>query len=446
MVKINKYMERGDTDTVIAIIPNIDLTSEQVRFTAKKTLAPTDDRLIDLSNTVGGGSDDELTVVYEGGDSTLTAYIKPLMTADLLVGYLECDFEITDPSDSTVVDTSAQGKLNFNFDVRTPYDGTDLPSDGERYIPVLASDYNDGDIIAVATVGGKKVFLGVQGLNSSTPYGGVILDGVNDSYALQNQSGIKTLSMIIGNLSLTTTEQLVYLGTNLLVSSVNGVITLGSDFTNTTIYIDGNINSTWNDNSKFLLITFDEVSVSSGHIAYDGTNYGSYNNYGLQFWNMQPSTTEINELYNSGRPEDTVIPYDLIPYLKLDLRNNTVGNNGWVDMSGNNLNANSSGNPVAINGDMDVRTSVSTTEVELVNTQKAGYRLIGIDIIEKSGVANTTFIGTSTGSYDISNGTAIDANGVKFVSVNQLSLTERSIFVKAGALSCTFILTYKKIQ
>jgi len=127
-----------------------------------------------------------------------------------------------------------------------------------------------------------------------------------------------------------------------------------------------------------------------------------------------------------------------------EYRPENMGTNGIIDVSGNHLNGNTYGDPIAMGYEQDGRVGVGTTEVELVNTHKNNTLLKGIIVIEKSGSSNTVYIGSATGSYDIANGVTINANESLWISVGEYALADRSLYVKAGAASLDFQLVYEE--
>jgi hypothetical protein len=129
-----------------------------------------------------------------------------------------------------------------------------------------------------------------------------------------------------------------------------------------------------------------------------------------------------------------------------EIKPESFGTNGAIATLGGELTvANSFGSPTALSNVRDGRSGVSTSEIILTSTQKANTILKGVWVIEKSGSANTIFLGTATGTYDLANGESIGANGTKYIDINELSLTDRSLYCKAGASSLTFILDYEEL-
>ena len=163
------------------------------------------------------------------------------------------------------------------------------------------------------------------------PEGGVMLNGTSQRYGLIDYTDVQSLSFIVNNLSLTTTEQLLYLGANSLISSVSGVLTLGSAFTNTTVYINNNQTTSLQSGVNLIIVDFDSLDISTGYIGYDGTNYGAFDAIGLNFWNTQSDSELRKNLWNNGQPDKAIIPYEYrdasnIPTYESDF---TIGVDAW---------------------------------------------------------------------------------------------------------------------
>jgi len=143
----------------------------------------------------------------------------------------------------------------------------------------------------------------------SEPQEGMIFDGTDDKITLKDYNGIQAVDIILSSVSLTTTEQLAYLGTNYTINVVNGVVTLGSAFTNATIYVDNVLTSTLTANSKYIHIDFDAVNMVGGYIGSDGTNYGAFRLYDFRLWNIQPDASLRSDLWNNGEPQKAKVPF-----------------------------------------------------------------------------------------------------------------------------------------
>jgi len=145
--------------------------------------------------------------------------------------------------------------------------------------------------------------------NWAEPQEGLIFDGADDKVTLKDYNGIQAVDIILSSVSLITTEQLAYLGTNYTINVVNGAVTLGSAFSNTTIYVDNVLTSTLTANSRLIHIDFDAVNMVGGYIGSDGTNYGAFRLYGFRLWNIQPDASLRTELWNNGEPQKAKVPF-----------------------------------------------------------------------------------------------------------------------------------------
>lgn len=109
-----------------------DHTARNLSFAVKADKELTSDRLIE--KTI------ELTAVYSGGKTKIGIPLDAVDTQDLAEKKYYYDLTSTSPADATDVITVSKGKFDVEGDVQTPYDGTDLPGDAQRYIPYLPVD------------------------------------------------------------------------------------------------------------------------------------------------------------------------------------------------------------------------------------------------------------------------------------------------------------------
>lgn len=418
--------------------------------------------------------------------------------------------------------------------------------------------------------------------NWASPPGGAILNGVDQIYDLIDLTSVVEASFVINDLSTSTTEQLVYLGTNMLISSVSGTLTLGSALTNATVYVDNAETTTLTSDSKLILIQFDSVDISSGYLGSDGTDYGAYNIIDLHFRNVISDASGRKARWNNGQPHLYVEPFEtkdasnqLLTNGDMEEANPTVawdlgtatfeaevgtvhsgtqsskltktaigtgtyrsqeistsvgmahtisswiyiptagganivqmkvgttvngsdlvientftldswieltstftattssvfvtfvigndnadyafiddvvvtgfgqtfsalpqnaGTNGWkVNIGGEISVANGSGNPITPLPLFDGKQVEVTTEVELVNTHKKGYRLIGITAYNDSGSSSDVTLGVLLNKTSIANADTIADEGDSYYSVNDNNFTaDSSIFVTCTAVS-----------
>jgi hypothetical protein len=201
MITIDETIHRGDTKDLTFVISG-DVTARELFFTTKASTTPTGSRLIEKANTLGGGDATELEASYASPDTTITVHILPVDTDDLQQTLLYADIESVDAADATDVLTIANGTLTLDVDVRTPFDGSALPADAERYVPVLASDYTDGDVITVLDTDGVKSYVGTAGIDTAISLQhtqgtdqGVDLDGTYPTTAEQVYRAVQSLNI-----------------------------------------------------------------------------------------------------------------------------------------------------------------------------------------------------------------------------------------------------------
>ena len=131
-----KEVMRGDPREEIIYISG-NYSAHRLVFVTKADKVLTSDRLIEKKNTAAGGDDDEITASYANGKTKITVKLLKDDTQDFTQDtyYYDLTAQIADQSTDPV--TLAYGELQLIEDVQTDYDNTDLPADGQRYIPVL---------------------------------------------------------------------------------------------------------------------------------------------------------------------------------------------------------------------------------------------------------------------------------------------------------------------
>jgi len=135
---VNKRIPRGDRNVLEWKYKGQLPYSGNTYFTVKKTTDPTDDRLIDVLCSTDYDAETEKT--------TITAIVPANNTADLQSSTYKYDVANYGENDGEEF-TPFSGDLFLIGDVRTPFDGTDLPDPELRYIPIMARNFDDGDII-----------------------------------------------------------------------------------------------------------------------------------------------------------------------------------------------------------------------------------------------------------------------------------------------------------
>ncbi len=165
------------------------------------------------------------------------------------------------------------------------------------------------------------------------------------------------------------------------------------------------------------------------------------------------NTTSIRiQLTANDTTNLATIYYDDVSIIQIgnvfDLKPEGAGSNAWIgELGGETVIANTSGSPIARTDLRDGRSGVSTTEVQLKNSQRAITMLKGIIAIEKGGVSNSIALGTATGTYDLLDATtgALTANEEKYFEINSYSGSDRDLYTVAGASSVDIILIYEEV-
>lgn len=132
-----------------------ELASGAIYFTAKRDSSLTGDRLLDV---VCSRVFDGLTNV-----TIVSAFIEPADSESIVYGSLVYDVTLSKEVGEGPVSLRdvvlARGNLTVRFDVRTPFDGTDV--DPELYVPVKRSEFEDGQFIQAVEADGVTEFRGV---------------------------------------------------------------------------------------------------------------------------------------------------------------------------------------------------------------------------------------------------------------------------------------------
>lgn len=127
----NKEIRRGDNKNITFVIDG-DYSADAIMFTAKRDKTLTSARVLEKKNTLAGGDDNEMTVVYDSDSLTSTITIKILETETQALTDEYFYFDIYDDTDN---DTLFWGKLWLLADVRTPYDSGSVPDDS---LPIIS--------------------------------------------------------------------------------------------------------------------------------------------------------------------------------------------------------------------------------------------------------------------------------------------------------------------
>lgn len=127
-----------------------------------------------------------------------------------------------------------------------------------------------------------------------------------------------------------------------------------------------------------------------------------------------------------------------------EYKSENAGTMGWIETQ-NGLHAVGYNNPTAPVGLRDYKSGVSTTTVQLVNTQKSQTILKQVIVKNNYAGSNTFYLGTTTNANELLNGVSIANGETKVFDVNSYSATVRSLYCKAGNSNVDVTLIYEKV-
>lgn len=157
-VQENIELMREDGGTIVFKPVKGDYTGRLNYVTFREDFDPvTGDRLIEKSSIAG-----QVRCTYNATrkESTFEFDYVPDDTRDRPQSQLVYDITSISASDATDVKTPKSGYCKILGDVRNDLNNTNLPEDGERYIPILASLFDDEEIVKVKIVNGVKTYTG----------------------------------------------------------------------------------------------------------------------------------------------------------------------------------------------------------------------------------------------------------------------------------------------
>jgi hypothetical protein len=144
-----------------------------------------------------------------------------------------------------------------------------------------------------------------------TPKGGMRFDGVDDYVTRTFTETLNGVSFSI--YPEVTNRTILFFGTNKNISyNSSNAITLGSDFVNSNIYINGKIGTTLTLNTwNHITITFNQITATALEIARNGSTTfykGEISN--LRIFNNLLTESKIKKYYNNGRPDLAELDYE----------------------------------------------------------------------------------------------------------------------------------------
>lgn len=178
---------------------------------------------------------------------------------------------------------------------------------------------------------------------------------------------------------------------------------------------------------------------------------------------FNPSTTATTKhIFQFTASGATVLDITTFKLTRLgcvaEYKGDGFGAMGLIDSSGNGLHGTSAGNPIALSKKKDFYKTVSTTAVQLVNTQKAGTILKQVKIKNITGSALTaslstlnTLIATTSANNTLLNAVSVGANETKIFNIGDSAYSYasalRSLYVISSvATSLEVTLIYEEIE
>lgn len=140
MFELDLIVYRGARTLVEIPVPG-DMRGRNYFFTAKRDTKTTSPRRVEKVN-------EEITVAYANGITTFSFYLELEDTQDLAAMVYKWDLDSVNPANAADSYAIARGNFELIPDVRTPFDNTALPEDGEKYIPILASHFTTKGLVA----------------------------------------------------------------------------------------------------------------------------------------------------------------------------------------------------------------------------------------------------------------------------------------------------------
>lgn len=155
-VQENIELMREDGGTYTFKPVNGDYSGRLNYVTIKADTNPIGNRLVEKSSAAG-----QVHCVYNAArnESTISFDYVPNDTRDFILDQYVYDIESISPTDATDKVTPKWGYIKMTGDVRNELNGTNLPADGQRYIPVLPNDIQNyyANKNAAYAIGGNRI-------------------------------------------------------------------------------------------------------------------------------------------------------------------------------------------------------------------------------------------------------------------------------------------------
>ena len=289
------------------------------------------------------------------------------------------------------------GELNKKDDagaVEKIIDGGDAATAAE-----IDTGTETGKFITPAGLADSKV---IRSDNWGEPAGGLKLDNVDDKVTVTFTEKVQAFECYIK--PATSSEPLVYFGTDMLISLVSGVPTFGSGFANTSYTVNNVPSGTvvvnqWNH----IVCQFDEITPTTLIIGNDNSTAWFAGKMDLvRLYNRELTAAEVSQLWNNGRPDLAVLPYDMIGASQTEIITNgddfSAGwtiTNGTLNDSGNGkaIFTGNSSNNFLVNTNLDFQGIGKTSKYFLVRFYVSANSLTVV------GQANVTLTIGGSGNY-----------------------------------------------
>jgi len=186
---------RGDKTTLTFSVKG-DLTGLKLYFTVKQARVDSLLRKIERRNLLAGGDSAQIYAAYTSPNTTLFVTIRKIDTWDLPSGKYVYDVESVNPADSMDMQTYLTGNFNIKSDVRTPWDGTNLPDSGRTWFVLGEGNTNQDFAIYDAVLGhwipiSKDSVVELLAIEAGASVWGGISGDLNSQTDLQNALNAK---------------------------------------------------------------------------------------------------------------------------------------------------------------------------------------------------------------------------------------------------------------
>lgn len=276
---------------------------------------------------------------------------------------------------------------------------------------------------------------------------GYYFDGIDD-YTIYNADSVSNSSVLMYVYPLLNNRRIMSIGAgrDILINS-NNEVAVGTLFTNPKIYVNGvETNKVQLNKWNCIVVTYD--SIKSPYIIL-GTGGGSYFNGYFAFMRLygkRLNAEEIRDVYNNGLPHLYKVNPSHNVVISYEPQN--AGASGWLELI-SNRHASTVGNPICYSSLRDYRGNISTTTVQLVNSQKANTFIKTIIVKNNSSWTGTFRLGITTNANEIVNDETLGANETKIINLslapNSLTTSDRSLFCRTNGININLTIMYEEV-